>query len=117
VERCSSSFREGWLSLREVESYTTVSSPGPRNHVSQGYETPPYVYGEETPDLPQLFLKDGTILNVTARTSFVVISLRNQSQVGGMNWKTRAEVVELDQKRTVLDRLVIYECVRFESGD
>jgi hypothetical protein len=28
-------------------------------------ETPVYVYGEERPDLPQLFLKDGTILNVT----------------------------------------------------
>jgi hypothetical protein len=36
---------------------------------------------------------------------------------GGMNWKTEAEVVELDQKGTVLDRLVIYEYVRFESGD
>jgi hypothetical protein len=29
------------------------------------YETPVYVYGEGGPDLPQLFLKDGTILNVT----------------------------------------------------
>jgi hypothetical protein len=45
--------------------YTTVSSPGPTNYVSQVYETPVYVYGEEGPDLPQLFLKDGTILNVT----------------------------------------------------
>ncbi len=45
--------------------YTTVSSPGPTNYVSQVYETPVYVYGEERPDLPQLFLKDGTILNVT----------------------------------------------------
>lgn len=45
--------------------YTSVSSPGPTNYVSQVYETPAYVYGEEGPDLPQLFLKDGTILNVT----------------------------------------------------
>jgi hypothetical protein len=45
--------------------YTTVSSPGPTNYVSQVYETPVYVYGEQRPDLPQLFLKDGTILNVT----------------------------------------------------
>lgn len=45
--------------------YTTVSSPGPTNYVSQVYETPVYVYGEEREDLPQLFLKDGTILNVT----------------------------------------------------
>lgn len=36
---------------------------------------------------------------------------------GGMNWKTEAEVVELDEKGTVLTRLVIYEYVRFESGD
>jgi len=45
--------------------YTTVSSPGPTNYLSQVYETPAYVYGEGGPDLPQLFLKDGTILNVT----------------------------------------------------
>jgi hypothetical protein len=46
-------------------SYTTASSPGPINYSSQSYETPVYVYGVETPDLPQLFLIDGTILNVT----------------------------------------------------
>jgi hypothetical protein len=45
--------------------YTTVSSPGPTNYVSQVYETPVYDYGEERPDLPQLVLKDGTVLNVT----------------------------------------------------
>lgn len=44
--------------------YTTVSSPGPTNYVSQVYENP-VVYGEERVDLPQLFLKDGTILSVT----------------------------------------------------
>jgi hypothetical protein len=44
---------------------TTVYSSGPTNYVSQVNETPVYVYGEERPDLPQLFLKDGTILNVT----------------------------------------------------
>jgi len=44
---------------------TTVYSPGPTNYISQVTETPVYVYGEERPDLPQLFLKDGTILNVT----------------------------------------------------
>ena len=44
--------------------YTIVSSPNPANYVSQPYESPAYVYGEERPDLPQLFLKDGTILNV-----------------------------------------------------
>lgn len=44
--------------------YTTVSSPGPINYVYQPYPTPADVYGEERPDLPQLFLKDGTVLNV-----------------------------------------------------
>jgi len=46
-------------------AYTTVSSPGPTNYISQTYETTVNVYGEESEDLPQLFLKDGTILNVT----------------------------------------------------
>jgi hypothetical protein len=45
--------------------YIPVSFPAPTNYVSQVYETPVYVYGDERPDLPQLFLKDGTILNVT----------------------------------------------------
>ena len=45
--------------------YVTASSPSPTNYASQVYETPGYAYGEERPDLPQLFLKDGTILNVT----------------------------------------------------
>lgn len=45
--------------------YTTVSSPGPTNYISEVYETPVDVCGEERPDLPQLFLKDGAILNVT----------------------------------------------------
>lgn len=45
--------------------YSTVSSPGPVDYVPQVNETPEYVYGEERPDLPQLFLKDGSILSVT----------------------------------------------------
>jgi hypothetical protein len=46
-------------------AYTEVSSPGPTNYVAQFSEAPVYIYGEERSDLPQLFLKDGTILNVT----------------------------------------------------
>ena len=45
--------------------YTTVSSPGPTSYVPQVYETPVYVYGYEREDTPQLYLKNGTILNVT----------------------------------------------------
>jgi hypothetical protein len=44
---------------------TSISSPGPTSYVSPVYETPVYVYGDERQDLPQLFLKDGTTLNVT----------------------------------------------------
>jgi len=43
----------------------SVSSPGPANYVAQVYETPVYEYGEDAPELPQLYLKDGSILNVT----------------------------------------------------
>jgi len=45
--------------------FTIISSPGPVNYVSQPVETPAYQYGGEREDFPQLFLKDGTILNVT----------------------------------------------------
>jgi hypothetical protein len=45
--------------------YTTVSSLGPANYVLQPNETPVPDYGEESVDTPQLYLKDGTILNVT----------------------------------------------------
>ena len=45
--------------------YTSVSTPGPINYVPQPTETPIYVYGGEREDFPQLFLKNGTILNVT----------------------------------------------------
>jgi hypothetical protein len=50
--------------------YTTVSSPGPVNYVAQVYEAPvfysdyDYDYGEESAETPQLYLKDGSILNV-----------------------------------------------------
>jgi hypothetical protein len=46
-------------------AYTSVPSPSPMNYVSSAYETPVYVYGYEREDTPQLYLKDGSILNVT----------------------------------------------------
>ena len=45
--------------------YATASYPSPTNYVSQVYEAPMDAYGEEREDVPQLFLKDGGILNVT----------------------------------------------------
>lgn len=44
--------------------YASVSYPAPPNYVLQASETPVYVYGDEREDFPQLYLKDGTILNV-----------------------------------------------------
>lgn len=47
--------------------YATISSPGPVNYVSLAYEAPVVdygEYGEEEPDMPQLYLKDGSVLNV-----------------------------------------------------
>jgi hypothetical protein len=46
-------------------SYTTNSSSGPINYIPEVYGTPANVYGEERPDLPEIYLKDGTILSVT----------------------------------------------------
>lgn len=43
----------------------SVSSPGPINYVLQTSESPVYVVGTEDEETPQLFLSDGTILNVT----------------------------------------------------
>jgi hypothetical protein len=46
--------------------YTTISSPGPENYVEPVYASPvgDYDYGEESADTPQLYLKDGSIVNV-----------------------------------------------------
>jgi hypothetical protein len=42
----------------------SVSTPGPVNYVTQMYEAPVYGYSSEREELPELYLKDGTILNV-----------------------------------------------------
>lgn len=53
-----------WFGAWTIDS-SNLSSPGPANYVLQASEMPIYVYGDERPDRPQLYLKDGTILNVT----------------------------------------------------
>lgn len=45
--------------------YTSFAPPGPTTYVTQVEQTPIYVYGEQREDTPQLYLKDGTVLNVT----------------------------------------------------
>jgi hypothetical protein len=48
--------------------FATISFPGPVNYISPAYEAPVVEYGdygEEGPDMPQLYLKDGSVLNVT----------------------------------------------------
>jgi len=42
-----------------------IYSPGPVSYVPQVYGGPSEAYGMEPPELPQLYLKDGSILNVT----------------------------------------------------
>jgi hypothetical protein len=56
-----------WPWTMDYATYSSpgLTNPGPTNYISQEYEAPVYGYGEERLDLPQLFLKDGTILNVT----------------------------------------------------
>lgn len=44
---------------------TNIYSPGPVSNVPEVYEGPSEAYGMERPDLPELCLKDGSILNVT----------------------------------------------------
>ena len=44
---------------------TYISSPGPISYAPEVYASPAEVYGTESPDLPELDLKDGTILNVS----------------------------------------------------
>jgi len=44
---------------------TNIYSPGPISYVPQVSDSPPEAYGAERPDLPELDLKDGSILNVT----------------------------------------------------
>ena len=49
-----------WPTLSYVPEYA------PANYVSSPVAEPPvYVYGEERPDLPQLYLNDGTMVSVT----------------------------------------------------
>lgn len=43
----------------------SIYSPGPINYGPEVYGGPAEVYGSESPELPELHLKDGTILNVT----------------------------------------------------
>jgi hypothetical protein len=45
--------------------YNNISSPGPISYAPEVYGGPAEVYGEERPDLPELDLKDGTILDVS----------------------------------------------------
>jgi hypothetical protein len=46
--------------------YSTFSSPGPVSYVAPAYEAPvfDFDYGQESADTPQLYLKDGSVLNV-----------------------------------------------------
>ena len=54
-----------WTSA-SIYNGATIGSWNPPNYVvAPASEPPAYVYGMERPDVPQLFLNDGTILNVS----------------------------------------------------
>ncbi|HKU23897.1 MAG TPA: hypothetical protein VJQ54_00420 [Candidatus Sulfotelmatobacter sp.] len=82
--------------------YTTVASPSPTNYVTQVYENPVYVYGYEREDTPQLYLKDGTVLNVTdywvidAQLHFTAIE-----QIGAKPTEHSMPFEELDLQKTI----------------
>jgi len=47
--------------------YASISPSAPMNYLSPAYEAPVLAYGDygqEAPDMPQLYLKDGSVLNV-----------------------------------------------------
>lgn len=95
-----------WADCQQFWPWTygsfTVSSPGPVNYVLQAAEAPVYVAGYEREDTPQLYLQDGTILNVT--DYWVVDNQLHFTMVEG----TGAEPVEqsipfeeLDMQKTI----------------
>jgi hypothetical protein len=82
--------------------YTNVSSPGPVNYVAQVPERQVYVYGGEREDFPQLFLKDGTVLNVT--DYWVVDGQLHFKQIEAIGQKPVEQSIpfaELDLQKTV----------------
>jgi hypothetical protein len=58
------------------------------------YETTEYVYGDGREDLPQLFLKDGTILNVT--DYWVVDGQLHFTMIEGNGTKPAEHVIPFD---------------------
>jgi hypothetical protein len=75
-------------------AYSTVSSPVSANSISQVYEAPVYVYGEEGSDLPQLLLKDGTVLDVT--DYWLVDAQLHFAMIDGAGAKPAQQVIPFD---------------------
>jgi hypothetical protein len=88
-----------------VFAYDTAPAYGPANYVTpQVYEEPVYVsvYGEERWDTPELYLKDGTILNVT--DYWLVDGQLHFTMIEEENAKPAEHVIpfdELDLQKTV----------------
>lgn len=85
-----------------VTTYPAYSSPGPTNYVLQSSQNPVYVYGQERPDFPQLFMKDGSVLNVS--DYWVVDNQLHFKLVQGDGTKPEEQVIpfdELDLQKTV----------------
>ena len=85
-----------------VPDYATISSSAPSNYVAQPPEIQVYVYGDEREDRPQLYLKDGTILNVT--DYWVVDNQLHFKVIDDSSAKPVEQVIpfeELDLQKTV----------------
>jgi hypothetical protein len=75
---------------------------GPVAYSPQAYETPVYIYGEEGLQMPQLFLKDGSVINVT--DYWVVDDLLYFTLIQEEGGKAVEQVIlfdELDLQKTV----------------
>ena len=75
---------------------------GPAVYAPQVYGTPVYIYGDEGSQIPQLFLKDGSIINVT--DYWVVDDLLHFTIVQEEGGRPAEQVVpfdELDLQKTV----------------
>lgn len=71
-------------------------SYGPALYLSPPeYEAPVYVYGEERPEYPQLYLKDGTIYNVT--DYWLVDDQLHFTMLEGDATKPAEQVIAFDQ--------------------
>jgi hypothetical protein len=97
-----------WATCGPYWTYGFIYNPlpsydyGPAVYSPQVYETPVYIYGDEGSQIPQLFLKDGSMINVTDywvvddQLHFTIVQ-----QEGGQPAEQVVPFDELDLQKTV----------------